>query len=175
VFTLRRGMFWHQAARCVASVIFCVGVLANGSSIPANAARCTFTNDVLSAESLGKVQILAPNAAMWLDVAYSEPQRARGLMYRTHLAQHHGMVFLYDREDERHFWMKNTLVPLDMVFLHADGTVSAVDLNVPPDTTHGEAPPIYSAQGCAVIELPAGEAARDGIAAGRRLRVTRNR
>ncbi len=60
-----------------------------------------------------------------------EAQREHGLMDRTAVAPHTGMIFVFDRDDAVAFWMKNTLVPLDMIFVGADGTVRRVSANVP--------------------------------------------
>jgi uncharacterized membrane protein (UPF0127 family) len=89
----------------------------------------------------------------------------------THLPKHAGMVFVFEQDAPITFWMKNTLVPLDMVFVAADGTVRSVAANVPvvPESTADDAIPRRSGTAKFVIELPAGEAAIDGIVTGTRL------
>jgi hypothetical protein len=81
------------------------------------------------------------------------------------------MVFVFEQDAPITFWMKNTLVPLDMVFVAADGTVRNIAANVPvvPETTADDAIPRRSGTAKFVIELPAGEAATDGIVTGTRL------
>jgi len=61
---------------------------------------------------------------VWL--ALDAAQRARGLMHVRHLPEDRGMLFLYPGERRVSMWMKNTLIPLDMVFIRADGTVANV-------------------------------------------------
>jgi uncharacterized membrane protein (UPF0127 family) len=117
------------------------------------------------------VVVRAPNAQLRLEVARTEAQREHGLMDRTTLPAHTGMIFVFAQDGPVNFWMKNTLVPLDMVFVAADGTVRSVDARVP--TVSASLPdasiPLESGRGQYVIELPAGEAAPDGIAPGVRL------
>ena len=83
-----------------------------------------------------------------------------------------GMLFVFaPPESVQGFWMKNTLVPLDMVFVTASGTVSSIAPNVPatPEGTADDAVARREGLGQFVIELGAGEAARHGIVAGTKL------
>ncbi len=112
--------------------------------------------------------VRAPKATLSLEVAADEADREHGLMDRTVLPAHTGMLFVFDSDDLQSFWMKDTLVPLDMVFIGADGVVRKVFAGVPvvaPDLPDGEIP-LETARAKYVIELPSGEAARDGRAAG---------
>jgi hypothetical protein len=52
-----------------------------------------------------------------LEIVADDASRARGLMYRNHLDDGHGMLFVFDDESDRSFWMKNTLIPLDIIFI----------------------------------------------------------
>jgi len=71
-----------------------------------------------------------------VEIADTEASRERGLMFRTSLAPDAGMLFDYHREQETSFWMQNTLIPLDMIFISADGTVKTIHVNARPmDTT----------------------------------------
>ncbi len=117
------------------------------------------------------VTLRAPRADLQLEVAQTAAQRERGLMNRTSLARHTGMIFVFGGDAPVDFWMKDTLVPLDMVFIAGDGTVRRVFANVRvvPASLADESIPRESASAKYVIELPAGEAARDGIAAGVKL------
>jgi uncharacterized protein len=125
----------------------------------------------LFAAALATVTVHAPRADLTLEVARTATQRERGLMYRTQLAPHTGMIFVFKNDERVDFWMKNTLVSLDMVFVASDGTVRQVFARVPvvSPTLPDGAIPLEGARGKYVIELPAGEAARDGIAPGVRL------
>lgn len=114
------------------------------------------------------VTVHAPKATLHLEIARNEEQRERGLMDRRTLAPHTGMVFVFDEDMPVEFWMKDTLVPLDMVFVAANGTVRSVARNVPvvaPDTPNDRIPR-RNGNAKYVIELPANEAAKDGIFTG---------
>jgi uncharacterized membrane protein (UPF0127 family) len=123
------------------------------------------------AAALSLVTIHAPKADLRLEVARTPADREYGLMNRASLAPHTGMIFVFPLDAQVQFWMKNTLVPLDMMWVGADGTVRQVDANVAvvaPSLPDAQIP-IESGNGQFVIELPAGEAAKDGIASGVRL------
>jgi uncharacterized protein len=125
----------------------------------------------LLAVSLPTVVVHAPRASLTLEVARTEAQREHGLMDRKTVAPHTGMIFVFDRDSMVEFWMKDTLVPLDMIFVAADGTVRRVFANVPvvSPSLPDEAIPREGAKAKYVIELHAGEAAQDGIADGVKL------
>lgn len=124
-------------------------------------------------QSLPMVTVQAPKAALHLQLAVTEPERERGLMDVTHLAPHTGMIFVFDTDAAVAFWMKDTLIPLDMVFLGADGTVRQVFSRVPvvPRSLPDAKIPLEQGTAKYVIELPAGEAASDGLRPG--VRVSR--
>ena len=116
-------------------------------------------------QHLPTIKVHAPKATLTLQVATTEDQRETGLMSVTHLSAHTGMVFVFDQDAPVMFWMKDTLVPLDMVFVAADGSVRSVAANVPvvPETTADNQIPTRGGTAKYVIELPAGEAQKDGI------------
>jgi uncharacterized protein len=120
----------------------------------------------------GSLIVHAPHAVLRLEIASNEVDRERGLMFRTSLPAHTGMLFVFDTDAPVAFWMKNTLLPLDMVFVAADGRVRSVASNVPIASAGIPNADIPRRYGVAkyVIELPAKEAARDGIMPGTRLR-----
>jgi uncharacterized protein len=122
----------------------------------------------LLAAALPVVAVHAPHADLSLEVARTESQREYGLMNRTRLAPHTGMIFVFDGDGTVAFWMKDTLVPLDMIFVGADGRVRRVFANVAVVSRSLPDQDIPREAGVAkyVIELPAGEAAKDGIAPG---------
>ena len=71
-----------------------------------------------------------------LEVVADDASRMRGLMYRSELADGHGMLFVFDQEQEHSFWMKNTVIPLDMIFIAADRRIVGIHSNaVPLDLT----------------------------------------
>lgn len=122
-------------------------------------------------QHLGTVPVRAPKAELTLQVATTEAQRELGLMSVTKLQPHTGMVFVFPNDDQVAFWMKDTFIPLDMVFVAKDGTVRTVAANVP--ATKADTPdddiPRRNARAMYVIELAAGEAAKDGITPGAHL------
>ena len=88
-------------------------------------------------------------------------------MFRTELAPASGMLFVYDSPKRPSFWMKNTLIPLDMVFADATGTVTRVHADAVP----GDLTPIDGGEGVQfVLEINAGLAGKLGIAPGTVLR-----
>jgi len=102
-----------------------------------------------------------------VEVADDGPERAQGLMFRERMAKSAGMLFVYQRPQRASFWMKNTLIPLDMIFVDLQGRVLAVHANaVPGDTTS-----IDGGTGVKlVLEINGGLAARMGIGPGAELR-----
>jgi uncharacterized membrane protein (UPF0127 family) len=119
-------------------------------------------------QSLPVVTLHAPKAALHVQVARTQPQRERGLMSVRHLPAHTGMLFVFDQDAPVAFWMKDTLISLDMVFLSPQGVVRNVFARVPVVSPQLPDANIPLEQGSAkyVIELPAGEAAQDGLRAG---------
>lgn len=101
------------------------------------------------------------------EIARTPAEQARGLMFRETLPRMAGMLFVYPREQNVAFWMRNTLIPLDMIFVDGAGRVVRVHENaVPLDETPipGGAPTL------AVLEINGGLAATIGIDAGDELR-----
>lgn len=92
--------------------------------------------------------------------------RQRGLMFREQLPEDHGMLFLFPKEGPRSFWMRNTLIPLDMVFIKADHTVLGVVHEATPKT---DSPRGVSGNSQFVLELAGGVAKRRGIQPGQRV------
>ncbi|QHQ34975.1 DUF192 domain-containing protein [Algicella marina] len=78
----------------------------------------------------------ALQAQFRVDVVDTVESRARGLMFVEQMGMFEGMLFVYDRPQQVSFWMKNTLIPLDMIFMDAAGVVQKVHANaVPGDLT----------------------------------------
>ncbi|MDO9381791.1 MAG: DUF192 domain-containing protein [Hyphomicrobiaceae bacterium] len=102
-----------------------------------------------------------------VEVARTIDQQAKGLMFRSTLADDHGMLFPHDKPREVSMWMRNTYIPLDMVFIRADGTVHRI-----AERTEPLSEKIVSSQGevAAVLELAGGAAERLGLKAGDKVR-----
>lgn len=106
-------------------------------------------------------------ASFELEVADDADERSRGLMHRTDMPDNRGMIFVYGADKRISMWMANTPRSLDMVFLDAAGTVTAVVEGTEPFSHSVISPPVMSRF---VVELNAGVARASGIAAGARAR-----
>jgi uncharacterized membrane protein (UPF0127 family) len=101
--------------------------------------------------------------AFGIEVMRTDAERARGLMERRYLPPDRGMLFDFKRVEPVAMWMQNTYIPLDMLFIRADGTVARIAENTEPFSTRiipsGE--PVLG-----VLEVNAGTAARIGVRPG---------
>ncbi len=98
-----------------------------------------------------------------VELAITEEQQDTGLMFRTSVAANAGMLFPWDQPQVSQMWMKNTIIPLDMVFIGADGTIKAIAENTVPYSLN----PISSGVPVlATLELQAGITAADNINVG---------
>ena len=130
--------------------------------------------------SVAQAASCAPDAAILLtpdgreqrvtvEIADDAAERAQGLMYRKSLPPDHGMLFVYQSPQPTSFWMKNTLIPLDILFFDARGVLRHVhsrarplDLTALPGALPGDPDP----NRMFVLELAGGEAARKGLVPG---------
>lgn len=102
-----------------------------------------------------------------VEIADTDEARAQGLMFRETMARGAGMLFVYDHPQHAYFWMKNTLIPLDMIFVDRTGLVTRVHHDaIPGDLSHIDGGPDVFA----VLEINGGLAARYGIVAGSQMR-----
>jgi hypothetical protein len=101
-----------------------------------------------------------------VEVASTREQRARGLMFRKTIPERDGMLFDFGRDQEIRMWMKNTLIPLDMIFIKSDGHILRIEQNAEPESLR-----LISSGGPArsVLEVKAGTATRFGISVGDRV------
>jgi uncharacterized protein len=101
-----------------------------------------------------------------VEVARNEADRAQGLMFRRAMPADHGMLFDFTRVEPVSMWMQNTYLPLDMLFIRADGTIARIAANTEPLSTRtiASGEPVL-----AVLELNAGTASRLGIKVGDRV------
>lgn len=104
--------------------------------------------------------------AFKVELADNDATRARGMMFRTSMAPDAGMLFDFKQEQMASFWMRNTLIPLDMLFIKADGTILNIHQRAVPrdETGINSIGPVR-----AVLELNGGTASRLGIKAGDRV------
>lgn len=105
-----------------------------------------------------------------MEVAPDEASREHGLMFRRAMADDHGMIFDFHTPQTVAFWMKNTLIPLDMLFVGADGRIVNIGAMAKP---HDETPVPSAGPIRAVIEINGGLAERLGIKPGDRVRDPR--
>ena len=105
-------------------------------------------------------------ARFTVEVADDDSERSAGLMFRTEMDDAHGMLFVFEQTRRVAFWMKNTPMPLDLVFIDEDGRVAAIMQGEPFST----APIAPAAPVRFVLELKAGTAQKAGIADGDRIR-----
>lgn len=105
--------------------------------------------------------------AVNIELAVTPAERAKGLMYRAQLAPDAGMLFDFEVDQPVYMWMKNTYIPLDMLFIRADGRVASIATDTTPLSTEtiSSGGPVR-----AVLELPAGTVRARGIAVGDRVR-----
>jgi len=119
-------------------------------------AACTQHPQVVIHSAKGSVTVQ-------VEVADTPDARARGLMYRRDLAADAGMLFIFPTESEQRFWMKNTPLPLDMVFIGADQKIVGIVADTRPFTTN---PLGVDALSQYVLEVHGGFCASRGIATG---------
>ena len=105
-------------------------------------------------------------AVVRVEIAESAGPRELGLMYRQHLDRNAGMLFVFKQPQHLAFWMKNTEIPLDMIFVSADGAVAGIVANAEPFSERQ-----LSVEGDSqyVLEVNSGFAQLHGIKAGDRL------
>jgi uncharacterized protein len=149
-------MICRRAALWAAQLVFVLALLLAGLAHSAHAMR------------LEKLKLITQGGERLVDVEVTETpaEKAQGLMFRTRLPDTSGMLFFYETPQEITMWMKNTYIPLDMVFIRADGTVHRIETMTEPLSER-----IISSGGnvTACLELAGGAAARLGLKAGDRV------
>lgn len=148
--------------RIAARLSFALGLLLAGLC-PAGAQTAleVFERDDLAIETVGGARY-----EIAVELALTPRQQAQGLMYRRDLAADSGMLFVYRRDGPVNMWMKNTLIPLDMLFLARDGRIVRVAERTVP---HSLATISSGESVAGVLELNAGSVQRLGVAVGDRV------
>ena len=98
-----------------------------------------------------------------VEIADDDAEREQGLMFRTHLDDDQGMLFDFHTPQQVAFWMRNTLIPLDMIFIRADGTIANIADNTEP---YSETPIPSDGPVLGVLEIGGGLTQELGIKAG---------
>ena len=152
-----------------------VGVLLSSLAMAAYGASCT-PKRVEELEKLGTVRVPIKGQPFELWIADDFSEQAQGLMFVTaeRMAPlpdgtERGMIFIFDHEQVRNFWMKNTIIPLDIAYLDADGLVVATYTMAPLDGRSGQYPSGSPAK--YAIEVNAGVWGRIGFHAGDALEI----
>lgn len=118
-------------------------------------------------ESLSKVCFGAK--CFYVELAVTSEERSRGLMFREHLDPDKGMLFIYKDEGVHYFWMKNTLIPLDMIWINGNGEVISISKDVQPCET-SQCPLISPEQKVQyILELNGGTSDKIGLAIGAKI------
>ncbi len=135
---------------------------------PAAAVLIPALRATASAMSVEPMEISTKTGVVVLEVevAETDAERTTGLMYRKSLPDHHGMLFDFKVDQPVYMWMKNTYIPLDMLFIRADGTIARIAAMTTPLSTQtiSSGEPVR-----AVVEIAGGTAKTLGIAPGDRV------
>ena len=106
-----------------------------------------------------------------VEIAQTDEQRMRGLMFRTHMERNHGMLFVHSAEEPLAYWMKNTRIALDIFYFDHDRRLVSVSKRAPPCDLGNACPPFYS-EGPALFVLELGAGAADRLHARKGDRLT---
>jgi hypothetical protein len=139
---------------------------------PSTAARDVSAQDWVGAP-LDRGQVVLRDAyggvhPVEVEIADTTPARTRGMMWRTVVPAGTGMLFIFPQEEEHHFWMRNTLVPLDMLFLDRTGQVMGIIAQAEPQSDDSRTvgrPSLY------VLEVAGGWAEKAGVVPGGRVEL----
>ena len=148
--------------------LYFIPILALGIACSPPAAEAEPTKTKLSQPNLATVTFHTPSGDIQVksEVARTPDARRQGLMYRKSLKPHHGMVFVFPREDPQSFWMKNTYLSLDMIFINSALDVVGVVARAEPETL---TPRGVSTPSRYVVEVIGGYAKQYGIEKGVRV------
>lgn len=119
-------------------------------------------------------QVVLGKATLQTEIADTPKTMQQGMMYRKDMADNQAMLFLFEQPKRRFFWMKNTLIALDMIFLDDNGIVTEIKPHVPPCRTD-DCPlyPSHSDNILYVVEVKGGIAEKAGINVGDKLGICR--
>jgi len=110
-------------------------------------------------------------ASFEVELAKTPAEKTQGLMFRDSMPENHGMFFLFDEESPRTFWMKNTKIPLDMLFLDKDMVVVEVKADIQP-CAEDPCPSYPSKPAQYVLEINAGLAEKNNIVIGSKMSLS---
>src|SRR5262245_44678642 len=101
-----------------------------------------------------------------VELATTDAEQQKGLMFRAHMDPDAGMLFVFERDSVHTFWMKNTLIPLDMLFIGPDKKIVGIVANAEPQTERGRSVGLPSQY---VLEIGGGLSGQLGIRAGQQV------
>jgi uncharacterized membrane protein (UPF0127 family) len=164
VFNLRPSTF--DLRPTVAGAILVLLLVACGA-----APKTSVTPAATPAATPAGPRVVLPSGATYtLEVVRTPEEQAQGLMFRESLPEKTGMLFPFKDKGVHQFWMKNTMIPLDMVWMDADGKVIFVSADTPP--CRADPCPSYGpdAPAASVLEIAGGKAAKEKITVGSSLK-----
>ncbi|MCL1837547.1 MAG: DUF192 domain-containing protein [Treponema sp.] len=141
--------------------LLCLALIAANASFAACSPKKLPTT-ALTIERAGAAEI-----EITVEIARTEDERAQGLMHRKKLPDGEGMLFIFDRDQQLSFWMKNTIIPLSIAFIASDGRITEIKDMQPNDLSS-----VRSSRSVRyALEVPQGWFARAGINAGDIVRI----
>ena len=159
----RRCCWWSIGVTGAALTIGCALALGAGCKNSQRMSPGASAAEAASEQASVSVAVAGGRSVPFrVEVARTEPEREQGLMYREHLAPDAGMLFIFERPSPLTFWMKNTFIPLDMIFIGADRRVVGIVENAEPRTLTARRVPGLSRY---VLEINGGLSAKLGIQA----------
>jgi uncharacterized protein len=157
-----RFSFRSWMARLAIAVALPACALAAVQLVPATALAQTLPAGAKPPEAFPRAKLTIGMFVVDAAVAANDPDREQGLMYRTQLAPNEGMLFVFGENAVHCFWMKNTLIPLSIAFMRADGTITDID-EMQAETTNNHCP---RNNGVYALEMSKGWFAAKGIKPG---------
>ena len=144
--------------RLIFFLVFCTVSACHGAPKSADA--------VTPAPAAGPRVVLPSGAVYSVELARTPEEQAQGLMFRESLPEKMGMLFLFPDKGVHRFWMKNTMIPLDMIWMDAEGKVLFVSADTPP--CKADPCPSYGPESPAasVLEIAGGKAAKEKVVVG---------
>ncbi|HRE44755.1 MAG TPA: DUF192 domain-containing protein [Terricaulis sp.] len=161
--------------RFVSAALFGVIAVVGACAQPEAASKAAATSAPVSSpdgahRELVSIATTQGDVRFYAEIADTDAERARGLMFRREMARDHGMLFLFEEPGMQSFWMRNTHLSLDLIFIAADGRIVNI---IEHATPYSDAPLRSSAPAVAVLEINAGLSREMGVAAGDRVQHPR--
>ena len=149
-----------------------IGALALACGAAPGPAAVPAATPTAASTAAGPRAVMPSDVLYRLELALTPEDQAQGLMFRESLPPNTGMLFVFPTSEPHHFWMKNTMIPLDMIWMDEAGKVLFVSANTPP--CKADPCPTYGPDGPArqVLEIAGGMAAKEKITAGSTLKLS---